>query len=172
MSPEDVTMSPTTEAGRTALDALTKFREWSADPNVKRVLGSSSEAILAIEAEAAAPPQATVARLREALDYADTAMAVCIRTLGYEHGEHRVLVAAMDAIRAALSDTADSERWLADIRRKAVAEERERLREAIGDKPRVQGALRQYWAADDEVMLKQIDVLALLSSDANEERQP
>jgi hypothetical protein len=38
-------------------------------------------------------------------------------------------------ICAALADTADSERWLSDIRGQAVEEERERVRPMLGGKP-------------------------------------
>ena len=45
----------------------------------------------------------------------------------------------------------------------AVEAERERLRKALGESGR-RGTLTQYWAKDDDVLVAQRDVLALLGS--------
>ena len=55
---------PVTQAGRALLDVLNRFRDWSADPNVKQVLVDMDLCIVAIEAEARSVPQSE----REGLD--------------------------------------------------------------------------------------------------------
>jgi hypothetical protein len=67
--------TPETEAGRTALKTLADFREWSADPNVKRVLGDAEQTIEGIEQEAgrlAVAEALSVERIAEGLWLADT----------------------------------------------------------------------------------------------------
>lgn len=44
---------PSTQSGGALLDTLERFREWSADPNVKQVLMDMDLCIVAIEDEAA-----------------------------------------------------------------------------------------------------------------------
>ena len=178
MSPEDVTMSPTTEAGRVLLDFIAPKMdpvEFDTEEELRNhdlMREATTHDILAIEAEAAAPLQATVARLTEALDDAgrtfrritgspETDLVLYARDVAQWADD------ATNDVDAALSDTADSERHNAAVREALLA----RLPEALAHRKRRHGSGDDASEGWGEPTLEEVR-LALLSTPDQAEGQP